>query len=90
MNAPSIYRFRSSRDGGAKRRQKTTGEHARSALLGAPVTFSVGRHAPDQARDMAAGLAGWATSEFPVQASEQLAGWPPGTPSAGDQPSSGV
>jgi hypothetical protein len=69
---------------------ETTGEHARSALLGAPVTFSVGRHAPDQARDMAADLAGWATGEFPVQASEQLAGWPPGTPSAGDQPSSGV
>ena len=39
---------------------------------------------------MAADLAGWATGEFPVQATEQLAGWPPGAPSAGDQPSSGT
>jgi hypothetical protein len=69
---------------------ETTGEHARSAVLGAPVTFSVGRHAPDQGRDMAAGLPGWSTGEFPVQATEQLAGWPPGTPSAGDQPPSGL
>ena len=29
-----------------------TGEHARPALLGAPLTFGVGRHAPDQVRDM--------------------------------------
>jgi hypothetical protein len=37
---------------------------------------------------MAADLAGWTTDEFPVQSTEQLAGWPPGTPSAGDQPPS--
>ena len=69
---------------------ETTGEHARSALLGPPVRLSVGRHSPDQGRDMAADLSGWATGEFPVQASEQLAGSPPGAPSAGDQSPSGV
>lgn len=30
-------------------RPETTGQHTRSALLGAPVTVSVGRHSPDQA-----------------------------------------
>jgi hypothetical protein len=90
MNAPSAYRFRKQQGRRAEAPPETTGEHARSALLGALVTVSVGRHSPDQGRDMAADLVGRATGEFPVQASEQLAGWPPGTPPAGDQPPSGA
>jgi hypothetical protein len=61
-----------------------TGEHARSALLGAPVSFGAGRHAPDQIRDIAPDLAGWGTGELPGQVADQLAGWPHGP--QGDQP----
>ncbi len=50
-----------------------TGEHARAALLGAPVSF--GRHAPDQVRDMAE-LSGWNSGELPGQVTDQLAAWP--------------
>jgi hypothetical protein len=60
--------------------------YASSALLSAPVSFGVGRHSPDQVRDIAAELAGWTSGELPGQVSEQLAGWPPGAPSASDQP----
>jgi hypothetical protein len=57
-----------------------TGEHARSALLGAPVSY--GRHLPDQVRDMATELAGWNPGELPGQ----LAAWPPAPQPATDQP----
>jgi hypothetical protein len=64
-----------------------TGEHARSALLGAPVSFGVGRHAPDQVRDMAPGLAGWTSGgELPGQVTDQLAAWPPVPQPGADQP----
>jgi hypothetical protein len=42
-----------------------TGEHARSALLGTPVSY--GRHSPDQVRDMATELAGWNPASFPAR-----------------------
>ena len=61
-----------------------TGEHARSALLGAPVSY--GRHSPDQVRDMATELAGWNPGELPGQVTDQLAAWPPAPPPATDQP----
>ena len=50
-----------------------TGEHARPALTGAPISLGVGRHAPDQVRDMAAELAGWTSGERPGQVTGQLA-----------------
>lgn len=66
------------------------GEHARPALLAAPVNFSVGRHAPDQVRDMAtelaAELANGTNGEHPGQVTDQFATWPPGPPTAPDQP----
>jgi len=61
-------------------------EYASSALLSAPVSFGIGRHCPDQVRDIAAEFAVWTSGELPGQVSEQLAGWPPGLPSASDQP----
>jgi hypothetical protein len=61
-------------------------EYASSALLSAPVSFGIGRHSPDQVRDIAAELAGWTSGELPGQVSERLAGWPPGMPSASDPP----
>jgi hypothetical protein len=61
-------------------------EYTSSALLSAPVSFGIGRHSPDQVRDIAAELAGWTSGELPGQISEQLAGWPPGVPSASGQP----
>ena len=64
-----------------------TGERARSALLGAPISFSVGRHAPDQIRDMAPDLAGWNPGELPGPATDQLAVWPP-SPQADQPPAS--
>jgi hypothetical protein len=66
------------------------GEYPSSALLGAPVGHGRGRQMPDQARDMAAELAGWTSGELPGQVTEQLASWPPGLPSAADQPQSGA
>jgi hypothetical protein len=59
------------------------GDYPSSALLGAPVSFGVGRQSPDQVRDIAAELAGWTSGELPGQVAEQLAAWPPG---ASDQP----
>jgi hypothetical protein len=67
-----------------------TGEYSSSALLGAPLGHGRGRQMPDQARDMAAELAGWTSGELPGQVTEQLASWPPGLPSAADQPQSGA
>ena len=61
-----------------------TGEHARSALLGAPVSY--GRHAPDPVRDMATELAGWNPGELPGQVTDQLATWPPVPQAGADQP----
>ena len=61
-----------------------TGEHARSALLGAPVSY--GRHSPDQVRDMATELAGWNPGELPGQVTDQLAAWPPDPQTSEDQP----
>jgi len=65
-----------------------TGEYSSSALLGTPVGHGRGRQSPDQARDLAAELAGWTSGELPGQVTEQLASWPPGMPSAADQPPS--
>jgi len=61
-------------------------EYASPALFSAPVSFGIGRHSPDRGRDIAAELASWTSGELPGQVSEQLAGWPPGVPSASDQP----
>jgi hypothetical protein len=66
--------------------QEGRGEYTSSSLLGAPVSFGLGRHSPDQVRDMAAELAGWNSGELPGQVAEQLAGWPPSMPMASDQP----
>jgi hypothetical protein len=66
--------------------QDGRGEYTSSSLLGAPVSFGLGRQSPDQVRDMAAELAGWNSGELPGQVAEQLAGWPPSMPMASDQP----
>jgi hypothetical protein len=63
-----------------------SGEYTTSALLGVPTSYGLGRQSPDQARDIAAELAGWTSGELPGQVAEQLAGWPPGMPSASDRP----
>lgn len=63
-----------------------TGEYPTSALFGAPVAFGRGRQLSDQVRDRAAELASWTSGELPGQVPEQLASWPPGMPSAADQP----
>jgi hypothetical protein len=42
---------------------------------------------PDQARDMAAGPASWTSGELPGPGDRAHASWPPGMPSAADQPS---
>jgi hypothetical protein len=42
-----------------------TGEYARLALPGAPISLGAGHHAPDQVREMAAELAGWTSGKFP-------------------------
>ena len=60
-----------------------TGEHARPALFGAPVSFGAGRHVPDQVRDTAAGRT---PGELPGQVTDQLAARPPGPQTAPDQP----
>jgi hypothetical protein len=65
------------------------GDYPGSALLSAPVVHGRGRQLPDQARDMAAELAGWTSGELPGQVTDHLASWPPGMPSATDQPPSG-
>jgi hypothetical protein len=61
-----------------------TGEHARPALLAAPVSY--GRHAPDQVRDVGSELAGWNPGELPGSATDQLAAWPPVPQTGMDQP----
>ena len=66
--------------------QNGVGEYTSSSLLGAPVSFGLGRQSPDQVRDMAVELAGWTSGGLPGQVTEQLAGWPPGLPMASDQP----
>jgi hypothetical protein len=65
--------------------QENTGDYKSSALLGAPLSYGIGRQSPDQGRDMAAELAGWSSGELPGQVADQLASWPPGLPIA-DQP----
>jgi hypothetical protein len=65
---------------------ESTGEYPSSALLGAPVPLGRSRPPPDQDREIAAELAGWTSGELPGQVTEQLASWPPGLPSAADQP----
>jgi hypothetical protein len=62
------------------------GEYPSSALHGVSAVHGRGRQSPDQARDIAAELVGWTSGELPGQATEQLASWPPGLPSAADQP----
>jgi len=63
-----------------------TGEHVGQALPGAPLSFSVGRHAPDQIRDMATS---WISSDLPGQVTDQFAARP-GPQAAPDQlPASG-
>ena len=59
-----------------------------SALHSTPVALGRGRgrQSPDQARDMARELAGWTSGELPGQVTDQLASWPPGMPSAAEQP----
>jgi hypothetical protein len=61
-------------------------EGTSSALRSMPAALGRGRQSPDQARDVARELAGWTSGELPGQASEQLASWPPGMPSAADEP----
>ena len=61
-----------------------TGEHARSALLGTPVSY--GRHSPDRVRDMTTELAGWNPGELPGRVTDQLAAWPPAPQAGADQP----
>jgi hypothetical protein len=59
-----------------------TGEYPSPVHLNAPPAPDWGRPSPDQARDIAAELAGWTPGELP----EQLASWPPGV----DQPPPGA
>ena len=66
--------------------QEGRGEYSNSSLLGAPVSFGLGRQSPDQVRDIAAEMAGWNSGELPGQVAEQLAGWPPSMPMASEQP----
>jgi hypothetical protein len=66
--------------------QEGRGEYTSSSLLGAPVSFGLGRQSPDQVRDIAAEMAGWNSGELPGQVAEQLASWPPSMPMASDQP----
>ena len=61
-----------------------SGEHARSALLGTPVSY--GRHSPDEVRDMAIELSGWNPGELPGQVTDQFPAWPPGPQTGADQP----
>ena len=42
-----------------------TSEYPSAALLGAPLVHGRGRQSPDQAQDMAAGLASWTSDELP-------------------------
>jgi len=53
-------------------------EPSRSPQLAGPSPHGVSRQSPDRVREIAAGLAGWASGELPGEVAEQLAGWPPG------------
>jgi hypothetical protein len=63
-----------------------TGEYPSPVHLNAPPAPGWGRPSPDQARDIAAELAGWTPGELPGQPPDQLASWPPGV----DQPPAGA
>jgi hypothetical protein len=65
---------------------ESTGEYPSPGHLNAPPAPDWGRPSPDQARDIAAELAGWTPGELPGQLPEQLASWPPGV----DQPPAGA
>ena len=65
---------------------ESTGEYPSPVHLHAPPAPGWGRPSPDQARDIAAELAGWNPGELPGQLPEQLASWPPGA----DQPPASV
>jgi hypothetical protein len=65
---------------------ESTGEYPSPVHLNAPPAPDWGRPSPDQARDIAAELAGWNPGELPGQLPEQLASWPPGV----DQPPAGA
>ena len=69
---------------------ESTGEYTSSALLGAPVSFGLGRPSPDHVRDIAAELAGWTSGELPGQVTDQLTAWPPGAPTTSDRPPAGA
>jgi hypothetical protein len=70
------------------------GQPASAAVGGQPASVGVGGQQvsagvggqPDQARDIAAELAGWTAGELPGQATEQLNGWSPSAPAAAEQP----
>jgi len=66
--------------------QESTGDYKSSALLGAPLSYGIGRQSPDQVRDIAAEVAGWTSGELPGQVTDRFASWPPGLPIASDQP----
>jgi hypothetical protein len=73
----------------ADQAQPPEGEYTSQALLGAPVSLGLGHQTAGSGGDIAADLAGWSSGELPGQASERLAGWPPGRTSPGlaaDQP----
>jgi hypothetical protein len=63
-----------------------TGDYPSPALLNAPSAIGRGRPSPDQARDIAGELVGWNQGEQPSPRPEQFASWPPGVPTAADQP----
>jgi hypothetical protein len=63
-----------------------TAEYPSPVHLTAPPAPDWGRPSPDQARDIAAELAGWTPGELPGGLPEQLASWPPGV----DQPPAGA
>jgi hypothetical protein len=65
--------FRGSRYGGPNRRPRVLASTPGRPLLGAPISFGAGRHAPDQVRDVAAEPAGWTSCELPGQVTDQLA-----------------
>ena len=63
-----------------------TGEYPSPGLLNALPVPGRGRPSPDQGRDIAAEIVGWTPGELPGQRSEHFVSWPPGMPSAADQP----
>ena len=63
-----------------------TGEYPSPGLLNALPVPGRGRPSPDQGRDIAAEIVGWTPGELPGQISEHFVSWPPGMPSAAEQP----